>query len=56
MKKKVLSVLLVGAMTASLFAGCGSNAGETTGAAGGDAATTEEGGADADVAQNPQED
>ena len=53
MKKKVLSVLLVGAMTASLFAGCGSNAGETTGAAGGDAATTEEGGADADVAQNP---
>lgn len=56
MKKKVLSVLLVGTMAASLFTGCGSNAGETTGAAGGnDAATTEEGGADANanVAQNP---
>lgn len=55
MKKKVLSVLLAGAMTASLFTGCGSNAGETTGAAGGDAATTEEGvaGADVSTAQNP---
>lgn len=44
MKKKVLSVLLVGAMTASLFAGCGSDAGETTGSAGGSAETTEAGG------------
>lgn len=41
MKKKVLSVLLVGAMTASLFAGCGSDAGDT--AAGGSAANTETG-------------
>ena len=28
MKKKVLSVLLVGAMTASMFAGCGNDGGE----------------------------
>lgn len=57
MKKKVLSVLLVGAMTASLLTGCGSDAGETTGAAGGDATTTEQGGADAtgdaEEAKNP---
>ena len=43
MKKKVLSVLLVGAMTASLFAGCGSDADKTADAAGGNAAGTEAG-------------
>lgn len=43
MKKKILSVLLVGAMTASLFTGCGGDTGETTGSAGGSAETTETG-------------
>lgn len=44
MKRKVLSVFLVAAMTASLFAGCGdsSDAGETSGTAGTEAAATGE--------------
>lgn len=54
MKKKVLSVLLVGAMTASMFAGCGNDGGKAAGADGangGDAAlVTEESGAAADAA------
>ena len=53
MKKKVLSVLLVGAMTASMFAGCGNDGGKAAGADGangGDAAlVTEESGAAADA-------
>ncbi len=59
MKKKVLSVLLVGAMTASMFAGCGNDGGKAAGADGangGDAApVTEESGAaaDAEAAGNP---
>ena len=60
MKKKVLSVLLVGAMTASMFAGCGNDGGKAAGADGanvvGDAApVTEAGGcwADAEAAGNP---
>lgn len=49
MKRKVLSVMLVAAMTATLFAGCGDKTEESAGA--GDAATaTEEGG---DVATAP---
>lgn len=41
MKKKILSVLLAGAMTASLFAGCGSDTGNGTGAATGQTTGTE---------------
>lgn len=46
MKRKVLSVVLATAMTATLFAGCGSNAGETTG----DAANATNAGTDAGAA------
>ena len=40
MKKRILSLLMVGAMTAGMLAGCGSKAAETTAAAT-EAATTE---------------
>ena len=42
MKKKLLSVLLVAAMTATMFVGCGSSS-ESSDTASSDAATTEEG-------------
>ena len=45
MKRKLLSVLLTGALAASMFVGCGTSTETTdTGAAGGDTATTTEGG------------
>ncbi|WP_028235854.1 substrate-binding domain-containing protein [Pseudobutyrivibrio sp. MD2005] len=48
MKRKLLSVLLTGALAASMFVGCGTSTETTdTGAAGGDAATTTEGGSTA---------
>lgn len=59
MKKKVLSVLLIGTMTASMLAGCGNDSNETTGTgdgagnAAGTAESTEAGGATAEEAKNP---
>ena len=59
MKKKVLSVLLIGTMTASMLAGCGNDSNETTGtgdgagSAAGTAESTEAGGATAEEAKNP---
>ena len=47
MKKKVLSTLLVAALTASLFAGCTSSTTTKNNAAGDNNGTTEEGGSDA---------
>ncbi len=44
MKKKLLSVLLTGAMLASMFVGCGASTETTDNAGGGDAAKTEDSG------------
>lgn len=58
MKKKVISLLLVAAMTSGLLAGCGAKEAETT-TSGGDKAATEEAGSDVtlrfiDITTNPQ--
>lgn len=61
MKRKVLSVLLVGAMTASMLTGCGGGSDEAAGsgtatdggAASGSASTTEAGGSAAEATTNP---
>ena len=42
MKKKVLSAMLVAAMTATMFAGCGSDKGTTNGTQSGSTGTTKD--------------
>ena len=54
MKKKLLSVLLVGVMAVSVFAGCGGGSGDDASTDGGDAAATEEQ-ADADTGAAEEE-
>lgn len=57
MKRKLMSLLLVGAMTATMFAGCGSSSDDaaSSDAASSDAATTDDASADATEAGSSAE-